>query len=421
MSHPFEHAAKTLLVLALVSEAAFAASVPESESNDTPETANVVRCNDLATAAISPAGDKDVFRLTLNRTSDLAFYTTTSGDSLLELFASDGTTLIDSDDDSGEGLGSHLGRIDQAPGVYFIRVSAKNADDTFSYSLRFFCPSIVEELEPNDDIASASPASCVPGGLGGDISDSSDLDYWSFSVGTASHVAAYVFTVPEVSDHTLTLYRGDGTYLGASHVTPESGILGARLEVGLPAGDYVWRLASASGPVHYDMVFRCNPVTDCLVGNVNTGDDVPAAVLSVNGATDTITVAIGEPIAITLAASPSGPDPAEYVLWTWPGLPTNPFDLRVTDMLVGCTANPTPFNPTAQPQPFRCMKSSLMADEYCDNVRHLPGPTSAPFTVTRNSGYPRAARLTLQAVIQDDNSSSPLGYSVTNAVILKIQ
>jgi pre-peptidase len=420
VSHPTLRVVLASSCAMLLSVAALAATRPESETNDTPQTANAIRCNDLVTASISPEGDVDFFQFTLNRTSDIAIFTTTSGDTVLTLFDSDGTTVIDSDDDSGVGLGSHLGHVDLPAGTYFVSVAASSPTETFGYSTRVFCPSVVEEVEPNDDLGSASPTSCVPGGFSGDLASADDVDYWTYTIGTAAHVQIQVLTVPELAEHALTLYREDGTYLTASHVTADSGVLGAHLEVGLAAGTYFWRLTTPETGLHYDAVFRCVPVADCLVGNVNTSDDVPANVLTINGSTGTVTIGRDESIDLALAASPSGPDPANYVLWLWPGLPTNPFDLSVSGVFLGCTANPTPFNPMAQPQPFRCMQGVGMPDEYCTDVRHFPAPDTAPFSVHREIGFGHSLRITFQAVLQDDGSPNALGFSVSNAVILKI-
>jgi hypothetical protein len=95
-----------------------AASIAESEPNDTSGTADALSFGAnpgaTATAAISPAGDVDFFSFTAPANARLWGYVDTGGaqnvgansrDSFLQFIGSDGTTVLEADDDDGSGNG----------------------------------------------------------------------------------------------------------------------------------------------------------------------------------------------------------------------------------------------------------------------------------------------------------------------------
>jgi hypothetical protein len=47
-------------------------------------------------------------------------------------------------------------------------------------------------------------------------------------------------------------------------------------------------------------------------------------------------------------------------------------------------------------------------------------PPTAPFSVTKGSGLGMPAAFTLQAMIRDNGSLSPAGYSTSNSVVLRV-
>lgn len=162
----------------------------------------------------------------------------------------------------------------------------------------------------------------------------------------------------------------------------------------------------------------------CRAGTVNLTSGPIADVLTVNGsagdANRTVAVALSSPIDVTLGASPSGPSPARYVLWVWPLLPSNAFDLMGRGQLLGCTVNPSPFRPSARPQPFRCLSGGMPA-AVCTGVTTIHPSARAPWTLHRPTGIARPFDFTLQGVIQDLGAGNSTGYSVTNAVILQVR
>lgn len=146
--------ALTALLLAI---AAFStAAVPvitETEPNDTSGTATVLTLNvgrAMATGAISTPGDVDYFRFTapagariwaLVDTGGTQAAGATSRDSMLDLLAADGTTILESDDNDGVGNGGGVtiqsgnasiiaGTTLASGGTYYLRVRAVNSSVT---------------------------------------------------------------------------------------------------------------------------------------------------------------------------------------------------------------------------------------------------------------------------------------------------
>ncbi|HEY6565216.1 MAG TPA: PPC domain-containing protein, partial [Pirellulaceae bacterium] len=82
--------------------------------------------------------DVDWFRVTAEGGGTYSFETSLGslGDSVLALFASDGTTQLAFDDDSGPGLASRIRWTAPATGTYYVRAQAFNNGDSGSYALR---------------------------------------------------------------------------------------------------------------------------------------------------------------------------------------------------------------------------------------------------------------------------------------------
>jgi hypothetical protein len=169
----------------------------------------------------------------------------------------------------------------------------------------------------------------------------------------------------------------------------------------------------------------------CEAGVVNAGAGSVADVLLINGSAgdqDRIRLLnAGQPIQIRLDASPSGPGDesmrtARYVVWVWAEYPVNPYRVRAKGEVLGCTVNPTPFQPLAWPQPIRCIRGTGIRDSVCGDVRTLgASPVRAPWAFTRSAGLPPRSAFTFQGILEDDGAANSLGFSVTNAVIARRQ
>ncbi|MBI1849479.1 MAG: PD40 domain-containing protein [Planctomycetes bacterium] len=159
----------------------------------------------------------------------------------------------------------------------------------------------------------------------------------------------------------------------------------------------------------------------CESGNVNGGIGPITDVLHVNGFTGVVDVPVDIPITLRLDAAPAGPSNAGYVLWIWLGLPENETALSLSGVPVGCTVNPTPLQSSLTPQPFRCLRGARVSSADCGSVHQLAAPPSAPWTLTRSSGSSLRASFTIQGVLEDAESIGSSHFSVTNAVVLRVQ
>ncbi|MBI1852734.1 MAG: hypothetical protein HYR85_20530 [Planctomycetes bacterium] len=56
----------------------------------------------------------------------------------------------------------------------------------------------------------------------------------------------------------------------------------------------------------------------------------------------------------------------------------------------------------------------------CTDVPEIRSPARAPWTLT-HPGFPSPIDVTIQGVLQDDGSANPLGFSVTNAIVVHVQ
>jgi hypothetical protein len=167
-----------------------------------------------------------------------------------------------------------------------------------------------------------------------------------------------------------------------------------------------------------------------LSGNVNSSQGEARNVLFVNGSpgsdvTRVVSVPRGDNIAVELRAAPQGPggpenSTAQYVLWVWEGFPSNGIDLHGTKEVLGCTANPTPLNSLASPQPIRCLRGARVPVAACGGNVGSDGPRGAPWLRVRG-GLTRHAVFTVQAVMQDRGSGTSTHVSVTNAVVLRVE
>src|SRR6266545_2772784 len=181
---------------------------PESEPNDTPGTANplTLTASCQAVSGSIPSGDVDYFSFTASPGSqvwarDDTSASTLSRDSVLSLFAANGTTVIEDDDDDGLANGCDAtvesqfasaiaGRTLTAGGTYFLRVQGFDGDVLTAYTLEVVVTtSSAPESESNDTAASANPIVTAPSPIGvrtATIFPAGDVDYYSVVAGAGS-------------------------------------------------------------------------------------------------------------------------------------------------------------------------------------------------------------------------------------------
>lgn len=179
----------------------------EAEPNDAFTTATLVTSPAWVTAPLFPGGDVDYYGFTANA-GDLVFAAVNTSwasgvaqDSILDVIASDGTTVVETDDDDGTfgvSASSIAGTRLLDAGTYFLRVRAGSISAQLRpYDLFFqLRPSTVSaETEPNDDKATANQLS---GGLvSGAIGQDGDNDVWAFTLAAGETVFVSLDADPE--------------------------------------------------------------------------------------------------------------------------------------------------------------------------------------------------------------------------------
>lgn len=183
--------------------------VNETEPNNTPATANALDLTSapcaIVAAAINPGGDLDYFSFTAPAGSRIWVETDTGGtqnagatsrDTVMDLLAADGTTVIENDDDDGTGNGGDgttetglasliAGRTLTAGGTYYIKVRAFSATAIINpYRLFVTLTNVAAtaEVEANNTAATANPITTGSGQTGlrsGSIGVGGDVDYYS--------------------------------------------------------------------------------------------------------------------------------------------------------------------------------------------------------------------------------------------------
>lgn len=166
---------------------------------------------------------------------------------------------------------------------------------------------------------------------------------------------------------------------------------------------------------------------NCAPGTVNAALGPVADVFFINGSAGTgpdncVEIETNSPIEYNLVACPAGPAIFEYVLWVWLVDTSNPTPLKVTstNSLLGCTVNPTPLDIGLSPQPRFCIRSVGTNPIDCRGSRERPSPSQGPWMLTRGGGFPNPRTFQLQGLIEDNGALSPLGFSISNLITMKI-
>lgn len=104
--------------------------------------------------SVGVSGDVDFYKITLTSASDLRIWTNPGfagaiSDTLVDLYAADGTTLIQTDDDSGAGLYSLLVRGNVAAGDYYVVVRGYNTNiGTYTFDVVAAAPGTYVAITP---------------------------------------------------------------------------------------------------------------------------------------------------------------------------------------------------------------------------------------------------------------------------------
>ena len=180
----------------------------ETEPNDSAGTATVLTGPVVKiTGNIFPSADVDYYAFTAQAGDRVYAATMTSAsasasvDSQLALLATDGSTVLESDDDNGSfgsTSSSIAGAMIEVSGTYYLRVSHDSPTSQLRpynlwFRLRSGAPTA--ETEPNDAIPGQPlPAS---GWVSGALSSTTDVDYYAVTLSAGDSVAASLDLDPE--------------------------------------------------------------------------------------------------------------------------------------------------------------------------------------------------------------------------------
>ena len=181
----------------------------ESEPNDDFTTANPLGGSQaVLLGTIAPAVDVDYYSFT-GLAGDRVYAATMtsfsgggSSDSILTLYGSDGTTVIETDDDNGSFSGTSsviAGAALPANGTYYLAVDGFSSTSTISpYHLHFRLQSgaPAPEVEPNNDLGTATPLP-VSGWVTGNMTAIADPDFFSFTLNAGDSIYLALDMDPE--------------------------------------------------------------------------------------------------------------------------------------------------------------------------------------------------------------------------------
>ncbi len=113
-------------------------TVAETEDNDHVGVADPLHLGDNAAGAIAPGGESDFYRFFARAGTTIRAETFpgTVFDLMLTLYDSDGTTVLQCDDDDGPGAAALIESFIAADGTYFIEVKAFLISQTGTYTLQ---------------------------------------------------------------------------------------------------------------------------------------------------------------------------------------------------------------------------------------------------------------------------------------------
>ena len=195
--------------------------VQELEPNNTPVSATLMPDNGLIEGTIYPAADVDFFAFHANAgdhiyAATMTSFSASSNDTLLELRAPDGTTILESDNDDGSfsALASSIaGTTILTTGIHYFRVSGTATGLVLPYRLYLQIQqgSPVAEIEPNNAIAQPLPAN---GWVSGVVSPVTDTDFFALDLNAGDSVFLSVDGDPERNGVTWNPRLGFGLFNG---------------------------------------------------------------------------------------------------------------------------------------------------------------------------------------------------------------
>lgn len=244
---------RTSLLQALAT-LALLGSAPQALATDCgePGAAFAVDLNSTVNCTRDPAGDLDVFLITIDVPGQIVIRSQGSTDTLVQLARSDGTVLAEDDDSEGDSNFRLEGSID--PAQYLLTVSGFAGTATGPYALQVL-------FQPNDACGSLEGATTVEINTTTNCAlEAADDQDWLFFELTAP-MRVSVRTLGNVDTYGFLL-TPDGTVLGSA----DDGGPGENFGVSgvLEPGSYFVQVSSGSGSVGpYGFVIEAEAIDTC--------------------------------------------------------------------------------------------------------------------------------------------------------------
>ena len=183
--------AALLLVLLATGNTASAAGAVESESNNTPETANIINVGEAVTANLSSSSDVDWFKFTVDKAGYFRVSVThdiiSTAENVwgMQLYQADGVTYIDNSNTWWGIAGNSnrtTGEIGIGPGTYCVKIYKASTYNSADYNLTVnFTEADNWEKELNNSLGTAD--TILPNKVySGTISTKDDVDFYKVTL-----------------------------------------------------------------------------------------------------------------------------------------------------------------------------------------------------------------------------------------------
>lgn len=302
-------------------------------------------------------------------------------------------------------------------------------------------------LQPDGSVGAAQKISDTEGGFTAPLDDFESFGYAPTKIGDRDGDGVPDLAVGvwnhrhDTLGNTGAVYflhlRRDGTVRDYDLVSKVSGGLTGPLDENDGFGSGVAAIGDADGDGDVDVavgtmkdddggtdrgaVYMLYVDPPCRAGSVNSGAGPIASVLTANGLPGEVVAATNAPITVALAAPPAGAASGRYVTWVWASANEGRYPLVWGPNVLGCLVRPSPLQSPQLPQPIRCLRSPGLPNALCSGVTTLPSPPAVPWSVTKASGLSNPITLRLQGLVRDAGAGNATGYSVTNAVTIRVQ
>ena len=140
-----------------------------------------------------------------------------------------------------------------------------------------------------------------------------------------------------------------------------------------------------------------------------------------NGDPRTATINVGDPITLDMVSAPAATQPGPLLLLRLGDREPEPGRARRARLAhrLHRESDAVPRGPVAATAPLRARHGRPLGR--VPERGRGPGPARAPWTINLPSGLARPLTVTLQGVLEDNGAANAVRFSVTNALVLRVQ